>query len=74
MARCPECSGEAKWQSPFYVCTVCGLALRRREYERMHHRQKTALWEAQQDDQEDEHEKKRKKHKEYEDWFLGSKK
>jgi hypothetical protein len=74
VAKCPECGGEAKWQSPFYVCTVCGLALRRREYESMHHRQKTALWEAQQVDEENEYEKKRKKHKEYEDWFLGSKK
>ena len=74
MAKCPECGGKAKWQSPFYVCTVCGLALRRQEYERMQFRQKTELWEAQLDEEENEFSKKRKRHKEYEDWFLGSKK
>lgn len=72
LARCPECGGLAKWQPPFYVCTVCGLSLRRREYERMTDRQKKALYEAQIDKFEEE-DKKRKRNREYLDWFLGSK-
>jgi hypothetical protein len=73
VARCPECGGLAKWQSPFYVCTVCGLALRRREYERMVDRQKQALYDAQIDKVEEE-DKKRKRNRDYLDWYLGSKK
>ncbi len=74
MAKCPECGGVAKWQSPFYVCTVCGLALRRREYERYHDRLKEQLIEAQIDKEEEEFKKRSRRHKDYEDWFLGSKK
>ncbi|MHA1226439.1 MAG: hypothetical protein ACTSR2_05665 [Candidatus Hodarchaeales archaeon] len=70
MGRCPECGGEAKWRSPYYVCTACGLTLSRVEYERAHFRQKSALWEAQLSDENDEMEKKRKRHREYEDWFI----
>ena len=73
IAKCPECGGKAKWNSPFYVCTVCGLALRRREYERMHDKQKAALYNAQITETE-ESDKKRRKEKEYLDWFLGKKK
>ena len=72
IAKCPECGGLAKWRSPFYVCTVCGLALRRREYERMHDNQKSVLYKAQIDDHESG-DKKRRKEREYLDWFLGSK-
>lgn len=77
MAKCPECGGLAKWRSPFYVCTVCGLALRRREYERMHDSQRTMVLEAQVDEARDEEAaafgKKRKKQKDYLDWYLGKK-
>jgi transcription elongation factor Elf1 len=73
LAKCPECGGKAKWESPFYVCTVCGLALRRREYERLRDKQKADLYEAQIDQSEEEH-KKRRKNREYLDWYLGSKK
>ncbi|MFX0051146.1 MAG: hypothetical protein ACFE8U_07630 [Candidatus Hermodarchaeota archaeon] len=73
LAKCPECGGLAKWESPFYVCTVCGLALRRREYERLRDRQKADLYEAQIDQFEEEN-KKRKRNREYLDWYLGSKK
>ncbi len=74
IASCPECGGVAKWQSPFYVCTICGLALRRREYERMHDRQKDIVIEAQLDKAEEETGKKQKRNREYLDWYLGSKK
>ena len=73
IAKCPECGGKAKWQSPFYVCTICGLALRRREYERMHDQQKDILVEAQIDRAEEEFGRKRKRNREYLDWYLGSK-
>lgn len=73
MAQCPECHGKAKWESPFYICTVCGLALRRREYERYHDRVKNQLIEAQIDKEEEDFRKKSKRHKEYEDWYLGKK-
>ncbi|MFW9778942.1 MAG: hypothetical protein ACFFE8_08835 [Candidatus Heimdallarchaeota archaeon] len=77
MAKCPECGGLAKWRSPFYVCTVCGLALRRREYEQMHDRQRAMVMEAQIDRVEDEadfgDQRKRKRNKEYLDWYLGKK-
>lgn len=73
LAKCPECGGKAKWESPFYVCTVCGLALRRREYERLRDRQKADLYEAQIDQFEEEN-KKRRRNREYLDWYLGSKK
>lgn len=73
LATCPECGGKAKWEPPFYVCSVCGLALRRHEYERMLDKQKEALWEAQ-IDQTEGLDKKRKRNREYLDWYLGSKK
>ncbi len=72
LATCPECGGISKWNPPFYVCSVCGLALRRQEYERLVDKQKEALWEAQQ--QSEEMDKKRKRNKDYLDWYLGKKK
>ncbi len=72
IAKCPECGGLAKWRSPFYVCTVCGLALSRRDYERMHDKQKSVLYDAQLEEHENL-DKKRKKEREYLDWYLGSK-
>ncbi|MHA2223783.1 MAG: hypothetical protein ACXAC8_01045 [Candidatus Hodarchaeales archaeon] len=82
LAKCPECGGKAKWESPFYVCSVCGLALRRREYEREHDRVRNQVLKAQADtSQEDKNQDqnqdfihKRKRNREYLDWFLGSKK
>ncbi len=73
LATCPECGGISKWNPPFYVCSVCGLALRRQEYERMVDKQKEALWEAQ-EEQSEGTDKKRKRNREYLDWYLGSKK
>ncbi len=73
LATCPECGGISKWNPPFYVCSVCGLALRRQEYERMVDKQKEALWEAQ-EEQNEGTDKKRKRNREYLDWYLGSKK
>lgn len=72
LATCPECGGKSKWTPPFYVCSVCGLALRRQEYERMVYKQKETLWEAQQ--QIEDIDKKRKKNRDYLDWYLGKKK
>ena len=74
LATCPECGGISKWKPPFYVCGVCGLALRRQEYERMVQRQKEALIEAQHEEGLGEHDKKRKRNRDYLDWYLGSKK
>ncbi|MHA2244940.1 MAG: hypothetical protein ACXADY_08210 [Candidatus Hodarchaeales archaeon] len=71
LATCPECGGKSKWNPPFYVCSVCGLALRRAEYERMVYKQKETLWEAQ---REEDIDKKRKKNRDYLDWYLGKKK
>lgn len=71
MARCPECGGPAKWRSPFYVCEVCGLALRRHEYERMHNLNKDRLFEARETPDVDEKQKRRKA---YLDWWNSSKK
>ncbi|MHA1170276.1 MAG: hypothetical protein ACTSP4_09460 [Candidatus Hodarchaeales archaeon] len=34
MPSCPECSGEMKWNPPFYNCTICGLAMRKFELAR----------------------------------------
>ncbi|MFX1515843.1 MAG: hypothetical protein ACFFC6_05995 [Promethearchaeota archaeon] len=74
LATCPECGGISKWNPPFYVCSVCGLALRRQEYERMVQQQKEALLEAQYEEGLGEQDKKRKRNREYLDWYLGSKK
>lgn len=72
LASCPECGGIAKWEPPFYVCSVCGLALRRQEYQRLVDKQKTALYEAQ-IEQTESQDKKRKRNREYLDWYLGKK-
>ncbi len=52
---------------------MCGLALRRREYERMHDKQKEVVYDAQ-ITRDEEDNKKRRKEREYLDWFLGKKK
>ena len=71
--NCPECGGNAKWRSPFYVCEVCGLALRRHEYERMHAAAKEKIWEARESSVYEDPDKKDKKRREYLDWFLSKK-
>ena len=72
LTSCPECGGKAKWEPPFYVCSVCGLALRRQEYQRLVDKQKETLREAQVE-QSESYDKKRKKNREYLDWYLGKK-
>ena len=72
LASCPECGGKAKWEPPFYVCGVCGLALRRQEYQRLVDKQKEALFQAQVE-QSESHDKKRKRNRDYLDWYLGKK-
>ena len=67
-----ECLGLYKLLYHFYVCTVCGLALSRRDYERMHDKQKSVLYDAQLEEHENP-DKKRKKERDYLDWYLGSK-
>jgi hypothetical protein len=47
--------------------------LRRREYERMHDKQKEVVYDAQITESEQD-DKKRRKERDYLDWFLGSKK
>ncbi len=32
MSICPDCNGAMKWHPPFLICQLCGLALRRGEY------------------------------------------
>lgn len=66
---CPDCLAEMKWRPPFYVCTVCGLSLRRHELERTRDKQKDDLW----DERYGEKDEKTKRQKEMLDWYLSSK-
>ena len=68
---CPECSGKMSWKSPFYVCKVCGLSLRRHELERAQDKLEDEIWDARYGEERDDRSKKRQK--EYLDWYLKSK-
>jgi len=65
MVSCPDCGGEMKWKNPFYVCQICGLALRKHEYQRYRQKKEEETWEMRYGEDEEE-----KKKEEYEKWFL----
>ncbi|MFX1250479.1 MAG: hypothetical protein ACFFCZ_02600 [Promethearchaeota archaeon] len=69
--KCPECHGKMEWNSPFYVCSSCGLSLRRHELSEMYEKLQADLWDARYGDQGD---KKSKEKKDVLDWYLKKKK
>ena len=67
MANCPECGGQARWRSPFYVCEICGLSLRRHELERAQNKLEDEVWDARFGGEQIDDREKRKR--EYEQWY-----
>lgn len=65
MPSCPDCGAEMKWRNPFYVCTICGLALRKHEYERYKQKKEDETFQARYDEEDDS-----KKQKDYLKWFI----
>ncbi len=70
IARCPECGGFMKSDPnmKLMVCTSCGLAVSRSELDRMHDRRLDGQGEESARDAQ-----RRKRHKDYLNWYLGTK-
>lgn len=69
MRECPECGFfTIKWESPFYVCSKCGLTLRRHELNELISRKKRERLER---DLQEEGKEKYKRQREYLDWYMG---
>lgn len=65
--KCPNCKGKMEYEPPSYVCTSCGLAVNRLDFDktkREHFGSKP--------DGDDEYYEEKKKKKDYLDWYLSS--
>ena len=68
--RCPNCKGKMDNKPPHYVCTECGLVIKRYEFDKV----KREYFPSKKTDEEDTFSEDKKKKKEYLDWFLSSNK
>ncbi|MFX0092865.1 MAG: hypothetical protein ACFFBD_13995, partial [Candidatus Hodarchaeota archaeon] len=70
--KCPECNSRMEWNTPFYVCSACGLSLRRHELTDMYDKLQDDLWDARED--RNQGDKKSKEKRDILDWYLKKKK
>jgi transcription initiation factor TFIIIB Brf1 subunit/transcription initiation factor TFIIB len=65
--KCPNCKGKMEYEPPNYVCTSCGLVVKRYDFDKM----KREHFKGKGDEDDPYYEEKRKK-KDYLDWYLSS--